>query len=576
MNCAIDVKKLVSAAALMLSAGFMANASGDCRNLGPLDQGIVPARPEAVENWRSLRFGMFIHWGPVSLSGREIGWSRGRQTPVEEYDSLYKRFNPARFNADEWVAAAKDAGMKYIVLTTKHHDGFCLWNTRHTDYSIMNTPFGRDVVKELSEACRRGGIRFGAYYSTCDWYHPDFPLASPGGRKQRERHDLDAYTDYMKSQIHELLVNYGPLICMWHDVPQKFDARRGAGVVNLERAIQPDILVNNRTGHRGDFSTPEQRIGGFNMQRPWETCMTICRQWAWKPNDRMKSLAVCVQSLLRTVGGDGNFLFNVGPQPDGLIEPRQVKRLKEMGEWISRHSEAIYGTRGGPWKPTTLISSTRKGDKIYLAVHRQCKKPLSLPALPLEVKSAKTLEGISVKVEKDGDLFTLHMPGEAWDGVATVVELTVDGEAMSIPPIDTVEPHAIPGAKASASSVFQNLPKFAAKMAIDADSGTRWATPPGTRQAWLRIDLPKKMTFKGLQIDEECCDEASRVKRWALQKLDGKDWITVYEGKAIGNHFETAVPPFTADAIRINILDATEGPTFSSVRLIDADAEPKK
>ena len=338
----------------------------DARNLAPLVQGAVPARPEAVKRWRDLRFGMFIHWGPVSLTGKEIGWSRGRETPVEEYDNLYKRFNPVKFNADEWVSVAKSAGMKYIVLTTKHHDGFCLWDTKETDYNIMNTPFGRDVTKELSDACRRAGLAFGAYYSTCDWHHPDFPLTSPGGKTPRATHDLDRYTDYMKAQSRELLVNYGPLLCLWHDVPQQFDVRRGAGVINMERAIQPDILVNNRTRHPGDFDTPEQRVGKFQLDRPWETCMTICRQWAWKPNDTMKPLDTCVHALLRTIGGDGNFLFNVGPQPDGLIEPRQVARLKEMGDWVGRHAAAIYGTRGGPWKPSPLMVSTRRGDKVYL------------------------------------------------------------------------------------------------------------------------------------------------------------------------------------------------------------------
>lgn len=212
---------------------------------------ITPPPPEAVNNWRDARFGMFIHWGPVALTGHEIGWSRGRETPVEEYDQLYKKFNPTGFNADEWVTIAKAAGMKYMVLTAKHHDGFCLWDTKETDYNIMNSPFGRDVVKELAEACRRGGIAFGIYYSTCDWHHPDFPLTSPGGKTPRETHNIDRYADYLKAQSRELL-SYGPLFTLWYDVPQKFDAKRGSGIINQMRSIQPDIVINNRTGHPGD------------------------------------------------------------------------------------------------------------------------------------------------------------------------------------------------------------------------------------------------------------------------------------------------------------------------------------
>ena len=539
------------------------------RNLAPLVQGAVPARPEAVKRWRDLRFGMFIHWGPVSLTGTEIGWSRGQQIPVEEYDRLYTRFDPKKFNADEWVAIAKSAGMKYIVLTTKHHDGFCLWDTKETDYNIMNTPFARDVTKELSDACRRAGLAFGAYYSTCDWHHPDFPLTSPGGKTPRAKHDLDRYTDYMKAQVWELLTRYGPLLCLWHDVPQQFDVRRGAGVINMERAIQPDILVNNRTRHPGDFDTPEQRIGKFQLDRPWETCMTICRQWAWKPGDAMKPLDTCVHALLRTVGGDGNFLFNVGPQPDGLIEPRQAARLKEMGDWVARHADAIYGTRGGPWKPSSRMASTRRGDKIYLHFLKKPHEPVSLQGLPLAVTAARTLgDGAAVRTSGGKGALTIHVQDCAWDGIATVVELTVAGDALSVDPLPGYAWPSIPGATATASSVFGNSRQYAPGMALDGDESTRWATPAGTHTAWLRIDLKAEMTFSGIHIEEECCGYSSRVKKWELQKLDGETWTPVYAGDRIGAHFTTTFAPVTARTIRIAILDATEGPTFSEVSLL--------
>jgi len=254
-------------------------------------QDIVPASPAAIKNWQDARFGMFIHWGPVSLTGQEIGWSRGKQTPIEEYDNLYKQFNPTKFNADEWVAVAKAAGMKYMVLTTKHHDGFCLWHTKQTDYNIMNTPFKRDVVKELAEACKKGGIAFGTYYSTCDWHHPAFPLGSPAGKSRKPNPDLKAYDAYLQAQVTELVKNYGPLFTMWFDVPQSYDGTYGIPMVNMLRKLQPDIMINNRPysvggkgsgiGHQiaiGDYDTPEQKIGGFQIDRPWETCMTICKQ----------------------------------------------------------------------------------------------------------------------------------------------------------------------------------------------------------------------------------------------------------------------------------------------------------
>ena len=320
---------------------------------------------QKLEEWKDARFGMFIHWGPVSLKGTEIGWSRGREIPIEEYDNLYKKFNPANFDANAWVSVAKAAGMKYIVLTTKHHDGFCLWNTRQTDFNIMNSPLHRDVVKELAEACKKQGIAFGTYYSTTDWHHPDFPLTSPGGTVTRPKSDLEAYTTYLKKEVAELLLNYGPLYVLWFDVPQKFDAVRGQGVIDFVRTIQPDIIINNRTGAKGDFDTPEQRVGGFQVDRPWESCITIANQWAWKPNDPIKSLEQCLHTLIRTAGGDGNLLFNVGPMPDGRIEPSQVDRLKEMGKWMEKYGNTIYETRGGPFKPTDWGVSTRKGNKIF-------------------------------------------------------------------------------------------------------------------------------------------------------------------------------------------------------------------
>ena len=177
-----------------------------------LAQDITPASATTIKNWQDARLGMFIHWGPVSLKGTEIGWSRGGQIPIEEYDNLYKQFNPTKFNADEWVAIAKASGMKYIVLTTKHHDGFCLWDTKQTDYNIMKTPFKRDVVKELAAACKKGGIAFGTYYSACDWHHPAYPLGSPAGTSHNPNPDLKAYDAYLQGQVTELVKNYGPLL----------------------------------------------------------------------------------------------------------------------------------------------------------------------------------------------------------------------------------------------------------------------------------------------------------------------------------------------------------------------------
>jgi alpha-L-fucosidase len=397
-----------------------------------------PTKEARLEWWKDARFGMFIHWGPVSLKGTEIGWSRGKEIPVEEYDALYKQFNPVKYNAEEWVNLARDAGMKYIVFTSKHHDGFCMWNTRFTDHNIMNSPFGRDVMKELAEACKKNGMALGFYHSTTDWYNPDFPLTSPGGTVRRATSDIEKYTEYLKNQSVEIIRNYGPLLVMWYDVPQEFDSTRGQGVIDYIRTIQPDILVNNRTGAPGDFDTPEQRVGTFQNNRAWETCMTIGRQWAWKPDDEVKSLEQCLHSLIRSAGGDGNLLFNVGPKPDGTIEPLQAERLKEMGKWLKKYGYTIYATRGGPFKPTDWGVSTRKGNKIYLHILKWSgdSPKIILPDIGMDIKNCVLADGGRLKFSKVKGENIIEFDGRLLQPFNTIVEIEVAGNAMDIKPLD--------------------------------------------------------------------------------------------------------------------------------------------
>jgi alpha-L-fucosidase len=392
---------------------------------------------------------------------------------------------------------------------------------------------------------------------------------------------MKAYDAYLQAQVTELVKNYGPLFTMWFDVPQSYDGTYGIPMVNMLRKLQPDLMVNNRAyskngvgsgiGHQlpvADYDTPEQMIGGFNMDRPWETCMTICRQWAWKPNDKMKSLKECIQTLIRTNGGDGNLLFNVGPQPDGLIEDRQVERLKEMGAWLAKNGVALYGTRGGPWKPSTHMVSTRKGDRIYLHLLSKADGPVTVPALPVAIKSAKLLNGPAIKTSTaDGSLLFV-IPDNAWDEIDTIVELTIDGDAMDIAPLKPATQSSIPGAKASASVIYQNDSQYSADMVLDGDPETRWATPEGTKQSWLQIDLAKETTFSGIHIEEAHAGHSSRVKKFELQKKSGNGWETFHTSTGLGAHFKATFAPVTASVIRLNILDASEGPTIAEVILI--------
>jgi len=412
------------------------------------NSGWPPVDQAAVKSWQDMRFGMFIHWGPVALTGHEIGWSRGKQTPIEIYDNLYKKFNPTNYNAAVWVDIAKRAGMRYMVLTTKHHDGFCLWPSDVTDYDIAATPFKRDVVGELAQACQEGGLKFGAYYSSCDWRHPAFPNGSPGGRSRKPTPDMRVYADYLQAQISELVTRYGPLVTIWFDVPQAYTAKYGLPMVRHLRQLQPDILINNRAyaaagsnnfatqNALGDYATPEQKIGKFSREHPWETCMTICHQWAWKPNDKLKPLKQCIRTLVYTIGGDGNLLLNVGPMPDGRIEPRQVKRLEEIGDWVNRHSEAIYATRGGPFIPGKWGASVCKDDNIYLFLMKPVKgETLQLPAINARIKSVSVLNGKPLNFTQTGEGLRIVIPKDLLEPVATVIKMTIDRTAFAITPL---------------------------------------------------------------------------------------------------------------------------------------------
>ncbi|MHC4324137.1 MAG: alpha-L-fucosidase, partial [Planctomycetota bacterium] len=263
---------------------FLPACSDKQINLGDLkdSEDYLKAGEKDIKDWRDMKFGLFVHWGPVSLKGTEIGWSRGGERrgrkdkstgsiPVEVYDNLYKQFNPVKFDAAQWVQTAKDAGMKYLVFTSKHHDGFSMFDSKVTDYKISNSPFERDVVKELAEACHKGGLKLGYYYSPVDWYHPDY---------RNENHPR--YIKFMHAQLREICSNYGRIDIIWFDglggSAKDWDSEN---LFEMIRRLQPNVIINNRAGLPADHDTPEQRIGKFQNDRPWETCMTICRQWAW-------------------------------------------------------------------------------------------------------------------------------------------------------------------------------------------------------------------------------------------------------------------------------------------------------
>ena len=398
-----------------------------------------------IDDFMSKRFGMFIHWGPVALRGTEIGWSRNREVKQAEYDSLYKEFNPILFNADSWVKTAKDAGMKYLTITAKHHDGFCLWPTKFTDYNIMNSPFKRDVVGELAKSCKKYGIKFCIYYTVLDWYDLRYPVRNNGTKSIDPKGDMVKFVQYMKDQLKELITNYDPYM-LWFDGnwEQPWTKEMGADVYRYIKTLSPEVVINNRLGkgtHKlmgpdivGDYATPEQVVGKMTLDIPWESCITICNQWAWKANDKMKSLKQCIQTLASTAGGNGNLLFNVGPMMDGRIEKRQVDRLREMGDWLKVNGNAIYGTKAGPYMPDSTMAATRKGNKINLLLFQAKSNQFVVPAVEgRKVIKATWMNGLGIEFKQIDSTITLMLPAVLPDPNCSVIVLDMDGEVENIP-----------------------------------------------------------------------------------------------------------------------------------------------
>ncbi len=407
----------------------------------------TPAQREArLAWWREGRFGLFIHWGPVSLTGQEISWSRANSnskcpnngpTPVAVYDQLYRQFTPTNFAAGQWTSLARAAGMKYVVLTAKHCDGFLLWHSQVDPYNIAATPFRRDVCAELATAARGHGLRLGWYFSPMDWRDPAF-------RTERNA----AFVGRMQGELRELLSHYGRIDLMWFDWDGHEPVYDQAATYALTRALQPRIVVNNRLdlgpgnndnqilSPHADYYTPEQRIGRYDDERPWETCMTLGTQWSWKPDDTIKTPREVIGILARTVGGDGNLLLDVGPMPDGRIEPRQADVLRTVGAWIRRNHASIYGTRGGPFKPGAYGASTRRGRIIYVHVLNWPAGPLRLPAIPARVINGRVLSGGRADVRQTSGGIEISVAPGVRDPSDTVVVLKLDRVAAKLPAVD--------------------------------------------------------------------------------------------------------------------------------------------
>jgi len=410
-------------------------------------QEVPPERLEARQRYRDARFGMFIHWGAYSQLGAGEWIMQTRNIRIGEYEWLASAFDPVGFDARAWVEVARAAGMRYITITARHHDGFSMFDTDATGYDIVDwARFGRDPMAELAEACREAGIELFFYYSQLDWHHPDYyPRGTTGqGTGRPEGGDWTAYLDFMDRQLEELLTRYGPIGGIWFDgMWDKPDAEwRLDRTYAMIHRLQPGALIipNHHQEPRPgeDVQTFEQDLPGSNTAGwntaeigglPLETSLTMNGSWGFNLTDRnWKSTRQLIHYLVRAAGADANLLLNVGPRPDGTLQPEAVERLRAMGAWLETHGEAVYGTRGGPVPPRDWGVTTRRGNTVYVHVLDWADPGLTLPALPGRVRSARTLVGGEpVAFRQDEAGVTLTLPARDADAMDFVVVLQVDG-----------------------------------------------------------------------------------------------------------------------------------------------------
>lgn len=436
-------------------------------------------KDEQMKWWREARFGMFIHWGVYAVpagthNGQKINrigeWIMNRgKISVADYKNYAKQFNPVKYDPDAWVRMAKDAGMKYIVITSKHHDGFALFDSKASTWDIVDaTPYGKDLIKPLAEACRKHGIKLGLYYSHAqDWVNPGGAAArkkASEGWANPDSTKIDAYTeansghwdpaqttktmaqyidDVAVPQVREILTQYGDIAVLWWDTPTDMTDEFAEKIQPL-LALQPKIITNDRLkrpNFPGDFKTPEQRIPDLSELdgKDWETCMTMNGTWGYKSyDDKWKSAETMIRNLLDIASKGGNYLLNVGPKADGTFPVESVERLKSVGAWMKVNGEAVYGTKGSPLQALTWGRCTRKENDgnttLYLSVFNwPTDGKLVVPGVKNAVRSATLLAtGKKVKTKTDDGGLIITLPEKSLDPIATVLKVEVKGTVENV------------------------------------------------------------------------------------------------------------------------------------------------
>ena len=551
------------------------------------------ATPEAMKAFQDLRYGMFLCFGPTVKSKSDLSWGSinpryapdkpsimaNGQLRTEPWTTWYKEMNLENFNATEWVEIARKSGFKYIVIITKHHDGFHMWDTAFSDFKITKAPFGRDYIKEVADACHKAKFPIGFYFAQREWYHPDYQpvdlnkvtqsgvnwILKPGETSPLgPRHSK--YLEYMNNAVRELCTQYGKIDIWWWDAvswngmftKEMWDAENTTRMI---RELQPGIVINNRASVPGDFDTMEQHLGTYQDWRPWESCIPLCGHvWSYtgKPPHTFDHI---LKLIAGSACGNGNLLLSWSPRFDGGFDEEQKQRLFEIGDWLKINGESIYSTRGGPWKPTAWGGSTRNGKIAYIHLFQRPKGALALPSIPQrQVVSAKLLaSGETVAFKQTASWLSLSIPSTEPIKGDLVVALTMDGtlDALSAISVDDLCGFAVDPAtygtvisrtaKVKASSASSSMPADGGASLVAEKQPAQYAVyTKAEEEPFVEIDLGKVANVTGLFIRNSENRPQLMATLHVSISSDGKTWTEVWKAEKAENTWEFPVTEFVS------------------------------